>query len=146
MSPQIKAIPFILAGVLLNALAQIPLKKGLVAAGGFNLEHGVLSLLKIFIQPWILVGLTCYALSLVVWLVALSKVDVAFAYPFLALGFLANALLARCLLGETIPALRWAALGLIVAGVALQAFTGDHGDKRTHLSASPESTQGSPKP
>lgn len=122
MSPHIKAIPLILAGVLLNAFAQVPLKRGLQAAGG--LEWSLVPLLKLLMQPWVLLGLGCYAVSVVVWLGALSKVEVGYAYPFLALGFLANALLSRWLLGEAIPPLRWMALALIVAGVALQAFTG----------------------
>ncbi len=122
MSPHLKAIPLILAGVLLNAFAQVPLKRGLQAAGG--LEWSLVPLLKLLVQPWVLLGLGCYAVSVVVWLGALSKVDVGYAYPFLALGFLANALLSRWLLGEAIPPLRWMALALIVAGVALQAFTG----------------------
>lgn len=121
MNPALKAIPLIILGVLLNALAQIPLKKGLQAAGGLQL--GVLPLMKLFLQPWILAGLACYAVSVVVWLGALSKVEVNFAYPFLALGFLANALLCRWLLGESIPAIRWVALAIIVVGVALQAFS-----------------------
>jgi multidrug transporter EmrE-like cation transporter len=60
----------------------------------------------------------------VLWAGALNLVEVNYAYPFLALGFLANALLSRALLGETIPAMRWVALSLIILGVALQAFTG----------------------
>ncbi len=128
MRTELSAIPYILSGVALNAIAQIPLKKGVQAAGGLSLAGGLLGLVKLFLEPWILTGLACYGISVVVWLVALSKVDVAFAYPFLALGFLANALLARWLLGETIPPLRWAALALIIAGVILTAFTG----KQTH--------------
>jgi drug/metabolite transporter (DMT)-like permease len=62
--------------------------------------------------------------SIVLWAGALNLVEVNYAYPFLALGFLANALMSRALLGETIPPLRWAALALIIMGVALQAFTG----------------------
>lgn len=125
MRAELQAIPYILAGVALNAVAQIPLKKGVQAAGGLSLAGGVVGLLRLFVDPWILLGLGCYGVSVVVWLAALSKVDVAFAYPFLALGFLANALLARWLLGETIPPLRWVALGLIIAGVVLTAFTGN---------------------
>lgn len=124
MRAELQAIPYILAGVALNAVAQIPLKKGVQAAGGLSLADGVVGLFRLFVDPWILLGLGCYGVSVVVWLAALSKVDVAFAYPFLALGFLANALLARWLLGETIPPLRWVALGLIIAGVILTAFTG----------------------
>lgn len=121
MNPALKAIPLIVLGVLLNALAQIPLKKGLQAAGGLQL--GFLPLVKLFLQPWVLAGLACYAVSVVVWLGALSKVEVNFAYPFLALGFLANALLCRWLLGENIPFIRWVALAIIMVGVALQAFS-----------------------
>lgn len=122
MHAPLKAVPLILLGVFLNAFAQIPLKKGVQAVGG--LELAPVALLKLFLQPWILLGLTCYGVSVVVWLAVLSKTEVNFAYPFLALGFLANALLARWILGEAIPALRWAALTLIVLGVALQAFSG----------------------
>jgi drug/metabolite transporter (DMT)-like permease len=124
MNSHLRAIPFIVAGVLLNALAQVPLKKGLQAAGGFGTGPLLEALFRILFQPWVLAGLACYAVSVVVWLMALSRVEVAYAYPFLALGFLVNALLARWLLGEAIPPLRWVALALIVAGVALQAFTG----------------------
>lgn len=123
MSSQVQAIPYILAGVLLNAVAQIPLKKGLQAAGGLDLSRGLLPVLGIFLQPWVILGIACYVLSLVVWLAALSKADVGYAYPFLALGFLAQAVLGWIFLGEGIPPLRWVALALIVTGVALQAFT-----------------------
>lgn len=122
MTPNFKAIPLILVGVLLNALAQICLKKGLQAAGGMQLEFG--ALVRLMLQPWVLAGLTCYAVSVVVWLGALSLVDVNYAYPFLALGFIANALMARAFLAEVIPPLRWVALFVIVIGVALQTWSG----------------------
>jgi multidrug transporter EmrE-like cation transporter len=122
MSPNIKALPLILTGVLLNAFAQIAMKKGLNAAGG--LTWNVSGLLRLGLNPWGLTCLGCYAVSLVVYAAALNLVQVNYAYPFLALGFLANAVMCRVLLGEGIPPLRWAALGIIVLGVALQAFTG----------------------
>jgi len=122
MSPNFKAIPLILIGVLLNALAQICLKKGLQAVGGLHMESG--SLIRVMLQPWVLAGLLCYAVSVVVWLGALSLVDVNYAYPFLALGFIANALMARAFLAEVIPPMRWVALAIIVVGVGLQAWSG----------------------
>ncbi|HLO68842.1 MAG TPA: hypothetical protein VK188_17585 [Holophaga sp.] len=122
MNPYLKALPLILAGVLLNAFAQIAMKKGLTAVGGMTWELG--SLMKVGLHPWTLTCLGCYALSVVLWAGALNLVEVNYAYPFLALGFLANALLSQWVLGETIPPLRWAALGIIICGVALQTFTG----------------------
>jgi len=122
MTPYLKALPLILSGVLLNAFAQIAMKKGLQAAGGLNWNLG--SLVQLGLEPWTLVCFACYAVSIVLWAGALNLVEVNFAYPFLALGFLANALMCQALLGESIPPLRWLALGLIILGVTLQAFTG----------------------
>ena len=122
MSPNLKAIPLIVVGVLLNALAQIWLKKGLQAAVGMQLAVG--PLFRLMLEPWVLAGLACYAVSVVVWLGALSLVQVNYAYPFLALGFIANALMARAFLGEAMTPLRWLALGIIVVGVSLQALSG----------------------
>ena len=122
MSPYLKALPLILAGVILNAFAQIAMKKGLVAAGGlhFNLP----SLLKLGLNPWTLACFACYGVSIVVWAGALNMVEVNYAYPFLALGFLANALMTQAFLGETVPPMRWGALAVIMVGVAMQAFSG----------------------
>ena len=122
MSPNLKAIPLIVLGVLLNAVAQICLKKGLQAAGGMQVSMG--PLFRLMPEPWVLTGLACYAVSVVVWLGALSLVQVNYAYPFLALGFVANALLARTFLGEAMTPMRWVALSVIVIGVGLQALSG----------------------
>ncbi len=117
-----KAIPLIVIGVLLNAVAQICLKKGLQAAGGMQLAVG--PLFRLMLEPWVLAGLACYVVSVVVWLGALSLVQVNFAYPFIALGFIANAFLARAFLGEAMTPMRWVALAIIVLGVSLQALSG----------------------
>jgi multidrug transporter EmrE-like cation transporter len=122
MSPYVKALPLIVTGVLLNAFAQIAMKKGIQAIGGLQWDlHGVL---RLGFQPWFLTCLGCYALSVAVWAGALNMVEVNYAYPFLALGFLTNALMCRAILGETIPPMRWVALSVIILGVALQALTG----------------------
>jgi multidrug transporter EmrE-like cation transporter len=122
MNPYIKALPLILAGVLLNAFAQIALKKGVVAAGGLSWNLG--SLLKVGMNPWTLGCFACYFVSVVLWAGALNLVEVNYAYPFIALGFLANAVMCQAFLGEAIPPLRWGALAVIIFGVALQILTG----------------------
>ena len=122
MNPYMKALPLILAGVLLNAFAQIAMKKGLNAVGGMTWDFP--SLLRLGLNPWTLACLGCYAVSVVLWAGALNQVEVNYAYPFLALGFLANAMMCQAFLGEHIPPMRWGALLLIVLGVAMQAFTG----------------------
>ena len=120
MSPYLKALPLILAGVLLNAFAQIAIKKAVSAAGITWTPAG---LLHLFLHPWMLTCLACYAVSVVLWAGVAHMVDMNFAYPFLALGFLAVALMSRALLAESIPPMRWLALAIIVLGVGLQTLT-----------------------
>ncbi len=69
----------------------------------------------------IVAGLACYVVSVGVWIVALSRVDVSLAYPMLSLGYVVNALAARWLFGEALGAMHWAGMLLILGGVLLMS-------------------------
>src|ERR1700730_8513513 len=103
---------FILVGVLLNAEAQLLLK------AGTNAEPLGL---RLAIEPHILAGLACYVVSVVGWVVALSKVPVSIAYPMLSIGYVINAIAAYYLLGENITPMRLAGIGIIIVGVFVVA-------------------------
>ncbi|RYF03147.1 MAG: 4-amino-4-deoxy-L-arabinose transferase [Oxalobacteraceae bacterium] len=115
---------FIITGVLLNAAAQLLLKAGTNALGGaihLNASNWFGTLVKVGTQLPILAGLACYAVSLVVWIMGLSRTDVTIAYPMLSLGYVAAALGAWLFLGEVVPPQRLLALGVIILGVVLLA-------------------------
>nr|WP_320133866.1 hypothetical protein [uncultured Holophaga sp.] len=135
MNPHMRALPLIVFGVLLNAFAQIAMKKAILAQG---MEWSFMPLVRLILHPWMLTCLCCYALSVLVWAAALRHVAVNFAYPFLALGFLANAFMARAFLGERIPLIRWVALLIIMAGIGLQAYSGASASHSSSSSESPE--------
>jgi multidrug transporter EmrE-like cation transporter len=103
---------FILAGVLLNAAAQLLLKAGTNA-----MPLG----LKLAFEPHILAGLACYVISVVVWVVALSRVPVSIAYPMLSIGYVVNAIAAYYLFGESVTPMRMAGIGIILVGVFIVA-------------------------
>jgi len=103
---------FILAGVLLNAGAQLLLKAG-TNARPLGLE--------LAFEPHIMGGLACYVVSVVLWVVALSKVPVSIAYPMLSIGYIVNAIAAHYLFGETLSTMRLAGIGVIILGVFLVA-------------------------
>ena len=63
---------------------------------------------------------------MVVWIVALSRVEVSIAYPMLSIGYVVNALLAWWLFGEDVNAQRWLGIGVIVVGVVLVARSGSN--------------------
>ncbi|AOY96468.1 4-amino-4-deoxy-L-arabinose transferase [Cupriavidus sp. USMAA2-4] len=114
---------FIFTGVLLNACAQLLLKAGVNAVGAITLDRATLfaTALRVLTQWPVLAGLTLYVVSVGVWIVGLSRVDVSIAYPMLSLGYVVNALAAWWLFGEMIGPLRVAGILLILAGVFLIA-------------------------
>jgi multidrug transporter EmrE-like cation transporter len=115
------SLTLILAGVLLNAVAQLLLKAGTNAVGHFefHLDNLVPVGLKLAFQPFIMGGMVCYAVSLVVWIMALSRVPVSIAYPMLSTGYVINAFVAWQWLGEALAAQKLLGIGLIVVGVVL---------------------------
>jgi multidrug transporter EmrE-like cation transporter len=60
-------------------------------------------------------------LSVVVWIVGLSRVDVSIAYPMLSLGYVVNAFAAWYLFGEILSVQRLVGIGIILIGVAILA-------------------------
>ena len=117
------AFALVLTGVLLNAFAQLLLKAGTNAVGhfGFQLDNLIPIGMKIAFQPYILGGMACYAVSLVVWIMALSRVPVSIAYPMLSIGYVVNAAVAYFWFGEPLVAQKLLGLGFIVIGVVLVA-------------------------
>jgi len=113
------SLALILAGVALNAAAQLLLKAGTNAVGqfAFTADNIVPVGTRLAFEPHILAGVTCYVVSLVVWIMGLSRVEVSIAYPMLSLGYLINALAAWYLFGESLSAMRLAGIAFIIAGV-----------------------------
>ncbi len=113
----------ILLGVFLNASAQLLLKAGMDQVGHFafswanvwpiGLETGS--------NPFIIIGILCYIISVVVWLLVLSRVDVSIAYPMVSIGYIVSAIAAYYLLGETITMQRILGILVILTGVYLVA-------------------------
>jgi len=87
-------------------------------AGDTGVWERALSMLAV---PSLWYALLAYGLSVIVWLVGLSRVPVSQAYPLLSLGYVINIGLAWWLLGEIPNAQRVAGIGVIVLGVVLVA-------------------------
>ncbi len=111
----------ILTGVLLNAVAQLLLKAGTNAVGHFEFHlNNILPIgMKLAFQPFIMGGMACYAISLVVWIMALSRVPVSIAYPMLSIGYVINAFVAWQWLGEALTTQKLLGIAVIVIGVIL---------------------------
>ncbi|MBS0580439.1 MAG: EamA family transporter [Proteobacteria bacterium] len=111
------------SGVVLNAFAQLGLKAATRTTGPLMVGDGTLVRrgLDLLTVPALWLAIGAYGLSLIVWIVGLSRVPVSQAYPLLSLGYVLNVGLAWWLLGELPNLQRTAGIGVILAGVVLVA-------------------------
>ena len=117
------AFLFLLTGVLLNAAAQLLLKGGTNRMGVITLtaDHWPTTLVQMASEGYFIAGIAFYAISVLVWILGLSRVPVSIAYPLLSLGYVVNAIAAHYLLGEAVTAQRWLGIGFIIVGVYVVA-------------------------
>ena len=110
-------------GVLLNAFAQLWLKAATRVSGPLVTTDGHLMgrALQLLAVPSLWYALTAYGVSVIVWIVGLSRVPVSQAYPLLSLGYVLNIGLAWWLFGEVPNVQRVLGIGVIIAGVVLVA-------------------------
>ncbi|MEM8512400.1 multidrug transporter EmrE-like cation transporter [Massilia sp. MP_M2] len=111
----------IFSSVLISALAQIALKQGMSSSTvAVALEQGSTSAITaIATNPYVISGLSLYAVGAVLWLFVLARVEVSIAYPFVAFGFIVTMALAIVLLGEPLQPLRVVGTLLVMAGAVL---------------------------
>lgn len=110
-------------GVLLNASAQLLLKMGMTRIGEFEfqLSNVVPIGLQIASNIPIMLGIAAYVISVFVWMLVLSRVDVSMAYPMVSLGYVVNAIAAFYLFAEPLSALRVGGIFIILMGVFMVA-------------------------
>ncbi len=109
----------LMTGVMLNAGAQLLLKAGTNSVGVFEFSRDNIVPIgwKLATEPHIVGGLGCYVISVVVWIMALSRVEVSIAYPLLSAGYVVNAIAAWYLFGEAVTPMRLTGIAIIIVGV-----------------------------
>jgi multidrug transporter EmrE-like cation transporter len=113
----------LITGVMLNAVAQLALKAATRATGPVQLraDTWASTLWTLAHQTPLWIGLTCYGVSVLLWIATLSRVDVSLAYPMLSLGYIVAALAGWYFFGEVLSVQRIVAICVIIAGVYLIA-------------------------
>ena len=116
------AFTLIFCSVMFSALGPTCFKTGvtrIVIAEGTGVLARALTMLT---SPWVLLGLTCYAMGTVLWLFALRRIDLSLAYPFVAMSFVVVTGMAVIVLGEPLTLPKIIGLTLIVSGLCVMTF------------------------
>ncbi|MBX9587413.1 MAG: EamA family transporter [Gammaproteobacteria bacterium] len=87
----------------------------------FQLSNAIPIGLQVASNIPILLGLAAYVISVLVWMMVLSRVDVSLAYPMVSLGYIINAIAAYLLFNEPLSALRIGGIFVILMGVFMVA-------------------------
>ncbi len=121
-----KTIYFILLSVLFVAAGQLMLKQGLINLGElhFDLAHLSETTHKVVTSPLIVLGITLFALSSILWLTALSRAELSFAYPLLSIGYATVAIASIILFKEHLSLTRFFGILIIILGVAILSLNG----------------------
>jgi drug/metabolite transporter (DMT)-like permease len=96
--------------------------RSLVHAHIASKSHEIDYLVAMFTDPWVLSGVGGVLVAGACWMLALQRLEIGFAYPFMALSFALVPIGSMLLFGEPLPKMQMLALALIMAGVTLSAL------------------------
>jgi drug/metabolite transporter (DMT)-like permease len=109
----------LLMSVIISVAGQFFLKLGALKLGRVHAENVINHILSIVTIPELLIGLTCYALGAVAYILLLTRVHLSVAAPAVSIGYIFSVLLGCLILKEPVPLIRLLGLSLIVIGVIL---------------------------
>jgi multidrug transporter EmrE-like cation transporter len=126
-SMQTSTFFLILSSVAMGTTAQLLLKIGMSHGGIKEAMAGQAwggLATQVATNHWVIGGLSLYALSAVVWLLVLARVQLSYAYPFVGIGFIITMLMGWWVLGDAMSVQRVGGTLLIATGIALVARGG----------------------
>ncbi len=111
---KIKHIPFVIFPIFFTITGELFLKASINSLG----FHVALSNIHVVVtQPRVLIGVCFIITAGVLWLVAMSRFELSFLYPFLSMDYLAIILGSQLILGETVTPQRYMSAFLIMTGL-----------------------------
>lgn len=116
-----KDLIWVLVSVLLGASAQLCLKKGMNEFASQGGKWIVMNLLTVLTRPFIMLAGVFIATSATLWLVVLSKKELSYVYPMVAIAYVYTAVAAYFLWHENLNAWRIGGIALICLGVSFVA-------------------------
>jgi len=109
MQAKLLAVLMVLGCSVLAAVGQIFLKMGSSGISG--------NIFSWLTNAKLIIGIGLYAISTIIFVLALRMGDVSMLYPVIAASYIWVAIMAYVFLGESFTIARWIGVGLIMAGI-----------------------------
>jgi drug/metabolite transporter (DMT)-like permease len=117
-----KTMVIVLIAAVLGGTGHVFLSKGMRPVGDLTeAPSGRIGAMvtRAVANPWLILGVVLQASFFFIYLTLLSRADVSLVLPLTAVDYIVVTILAQYVLGEVVTPIRWAGVGLIVAGVGL---------------------------
>jgi len=100
---------------------QLLVKKGILQVGGFpqNLSELAHFFLRAYTNPYVISAVFLTIVVALAWILAVSKAELSYIYPFMALSYVLVTLFSLLIFKEDVTVLRWAGIVAICIGVFL---------------------------
>ncbi|MGI0492204.1 EamA family transporter [Alkalinema pantanalense CENA528] len=113
------AFCLLMASVAASVGGQFFLKQGALALGTIDSSNVLLAIVSMITKWQILVGLVCYGLGVVTYILLLNKVNLSIASPLLALSYVFAVLLGLFFFKEKLTLVQYIGIAFIFLGVVL---------------------------
>ncbi|MGD0112824.1 MAG: EamA family transporter [Armatimonadota bacterium] len=110
---------FLVIAIALGAFGQVALKQGMSKislSSGAGMAVGVV---RAIFTPYVFLGFLLYAISSCFWLVVISKWNLSYAYPMIAIGYIGVVFLSRIFFKEHVTPMQWVGIVLMCGGLAI---------------------------
>ncbi|KAF1708599.1 EamA family transporter [Pseudoxanthomonas sacheonensis] len=104
------------ATIAFTTYGQIVLKWQVAIRSGGTTDF-VRSIPELLLRPWVISAFVAAFAASLCWMVAITRLELSRAYPFMALNFILVSLLAIPLFGESFGLMKVAGVLLVVAGL-----------------------------
>ena len=115
----LQELSLLLMSVIASVAGQFFLKTGALKLGKVHVGNVVAHILSILTTPELLIGLSCYALGALAYILLLTRVNLSVAGPSVSLVYVFSVILGYFIFKEPIPLTRLMGLSLIIGGVIL---------------------------
>jgi drug/metabolite transporter (DMT)-like permease len=115
----ISEFSLLLISVLAGVCGQFFLKLGAVKLGKVEVDNVLNHIFSIVTTPELLVGLTCYAIGAIVYILLLTRVNLSIAAPAISLSYICSVLIGHFWFRESISLGQIVGLAAISIGVVL---------------------------
>lgn len=123
-SVDLRTLGIAFISIALGATGQFLFRVGMLKIGKMTLHSIWGQLFQVIFTPAIFLGFLCFGLSSILWLIIISRWQLSFAYPLVALGYILVIGYGNIFLNETLDLPKVIGSLFIICGISILGLIG----------------------